>query len=60
MRAESFHQLLSEDASQNIGATRVVDRTAQMAPSSLTPERQFLLRAWRIAATLALTGEAIA
>ena len=60
MRAGPFSQSPSETAPENVGATRVIDRTAQMAPASLTPERQFLLRAWRIAATLALTGEAIA
>jgi len=60
MRAAPFSQSSSETAPKNVGATRVIDRTAQMAPASLTPEWQFLLRACRIAATLALTGEAIA
>jgi uncharacterized protein YjiS (DUF1127 family) len=60
MRAAPFSQPPSETAPENTGATRVVDRTAQMARACLTPERQFLLRGWRIAATLAMTGEAIA
>jgi uncharacterized protein YjiS (DUF1127 family) len=60
MRAAPFSQPPRETAPQNTGATRVVDRTAQMARACLMPERQVLLRGWRIAATLAMTGEAIA
>jgi hypothetical protein len=60
MRAAPFSQPQRETAPQNSGATRVVDRTAQMARACLMPERQFLLRGWRIAATLAMTGEVIA
>jgi uncharacterized protein YjiS (DUF1127 family) len=60
MRAAPFSQPPRETAPQNTGATRVVNRTAQMARACLMPERQFLLHVWRIAATLAITGEAIA
>jgi uncharacterized protein YjiS (DUF1127 family) len=56
MRAAPFSQPPSESAPENTGATRVVHRTAQMARACLTPERQFLMRRWRIATT----GEAIA
>jgi hypothetical protein len=59
MRATPFFQLPSATAPQNTGATRIVDRTAQIARVCLMPERQFPLRGWRIAATLAMTGEAI-
>lgn len=60
MRAASFHQLLSGTASQNAGATGIVERTAQISRVCPAREQQFPLRGWRVGATLAITREAIA